>query len=143
MSTKLITIGRTSSFYAEWKKYFLMIDSEDEKKPSPDGSLDSTLKFYVRKMHYRGSLMINICDEELIGTNIVSESLNINITKDFFNELITNEKEICSLLERCSIANLIGRRVVEKTLSLGLAKKDSIKIISDIPFLMIFKFYQK
>ena len=61
-----------------------MIDSKDDKKPSPDGSLDSTLKFYVRKMHYQGSLMINICDEELIGTNIVSESLNINITKDFF-----------------------------------------------------------
>ena len=120
-----------------------MIDSMDDKKPSPDGSLDSTLKFYVRKMHYQGSLMINVCDEELIGTNIVSESLNINITKDFFNELITNEKEISSLLKRCSIANLIGRRVVEKTLSLGLAKKDSIKIVSDIPFLMIFKFYQR
>ena len=119
-----------------------MIDSEDDKKPSPDGSLDSILKFYVRKMHYQGALMINICDEELIGTSIVSESLNINITKDFFNEIITNEQEICSLLKRCSIANLIGRRVVEKTLSLGLAKKDSIKIVSDIPFLMIFKFYQ-
>jgi len=119
-----------------------MTGSKADKKLSPNGSLDSTLKFYVRKMHFQGSLMINICDEELLGKNIVSESLNINITKDFFNELITNEKEICSLLKRCSIANLIGERVIEKTLSLGLAKKDSIKFVSDIPFLMIFKFYQ-
>ena len=117
-----------------------MIDTNTDKKLSPDASSDSNLKFYVRKMHYQGSLMINICDEELIGTNIVSESLNINITNDFFNEL-TSEKEICNLLKRCSIANLIGRRVVEKTLSLGLANRDSIKIVSDIPFLMIFKFY--
>src|SRR5919112_1122322 len=101
-----------------------MIGTKADKKPSPDGSLDSTRKFYVRKMHYQGSLMINICDEELLGTNIVSESLNINITKDFFNEL-TNEKEICDLLNRCSIANLIGRRVIEKTLSLGLAKREN------------------
>ena len=85
--------------------------------------------------------MINICDEELLGTNIVSESLNINITKDFFNEL-TNEEEICNLLKKCSIANLIGTRVIEKTLSLGLAKRDSIKFISEIPFLMVFKFYK-
>ena len=118
-----------------------MIETNIDKKLSSDASSDSTLNFYVRKMHYQGSLMINICDEELLGRNIVSESLNINITKDFFNEL-TNEKEIGNLLKRCSIANLIGRRVIEKTLSLGLAKRDSIKIVSDIPFLMIFKFYQ-
>ena len=98
-------------------------------------------KFYIRKMNYQGSLMINICDEELVGKNIESDSLNIDITNDFFNE-VANENEITSLLKKCSIANLIGRRVVEKTLSVGLAKKESIKIVSDIPFLMIFKFRQ-
>lgn len=98
-------------------------------------------KFYIRKMNYQGSLMINICDEELVGKNIESDSLNINITNEFFNEVV-NENEITSLLKKCSIANLIGRRVVDKTLSLGLAKKESIKIVSDIPFLMIFKFQQ-
>lgn len=98
-------------------------------------------KFYIRKMSYQGSLMINICDEELIGKNIESDTVNINITNEFFNEVVS-ENEITSLLKRCSIANLIGRRVVDKTLSLGLAKKNSIKIVSDIPFLMIFKFRQ-
>jgi len=98
-------------------------------------------KFYIRKMNYQGSLMINICDEELVGKNIESDSLNINITNEFFNEVV-NENEITSLLKKCSIANLIGRRVVDKTLSLGLAKKESIKIVSDVPFLMIFKFRQ-
>ena len=98
-------------------------------------------KFYIRKMSYQGSLMINICDEELIGKNIESDTVNINITNEFFNEVVT-ENEITSLLKRCSIANLIGRRVVDKTLSLGLAKKNSIKIVSDIPFLIIFTFRQ-
>ena len=98
-------------------------------------------RFCMRKMNYQGSLMVNICDEDLLGKNIVSDSLNINITSDFFNEIVS-ENEINRFLTRCSIANLIGRRVVEKTLSLGLAKKDSIKMVSDIPFLMIFKFQQ-
>jgi len=97
--------------------------------------------FYMRKMNYQGSLMVNICDEELIGKNIESDTLNITISNEFFNEIV-NEYDITRLLKRCSIANLIGRRVVDKTLSLGLAKKDSIKIVSDIPFLMIFKFQQ-
>jgi uncharacterized protein len=116
-----------------------MIDTKKDKNLTVDGSRNTNLDFYVRKMYYQGSLMINICDEELLGKNIVSESLNINITNDFFNEL-ANEKDICNLLKKCSIANLIGRRVIERTLSLGLAKRESIKLVSDIPFLMIFKF---
>jgi hypothetical protein len=116
-----------------------MIDTDRDKNLSVAGSRNANPNFYVRKMYYQGSLMINICDEELLGMTIVNESLNINITNDFFNEL-ANEKDISNLLKRCSIANLIGKRVIEKTLSLGFAKKDSIKIVSDIPFLMIFKF---
>ena len=102
---------------------------------------DSNQKFYIRKMNYQGSLMINICDEELVGKNVESDTLNINITNEFFNE-VANENEITSLLKKCSVANLIGKKVVDKTLSLGLAKKESIKVVSDVPFLMIFKFRQ-
>ena len=102
---------------------------------------NSNQKFYIRKMNYQGSLMINICDEELVGKNVESDTLNINITNEFFNE-VANENEITSLLKKCSVANLIGKKVVDKTLSLGLAKKESIKIVSDVPFLMIFKFRQ-
>jgi len=109
-------------------------------KFSPSNS-NVNQKFYMRKMSYQGSLMVNICDEELLGKNIESDTLNIIITNEFFNEIV-NENDITHLLKRCSIANLIGRRVVDKTLSLGLAKKESIKIVSDIPFLMIFKFQQ-
>ena len=108
---------------------------------SSSNNHNANQQFYIRKMNYQGSLMINVCDEELVGKNIESDSLNINITNEFFNEVV-NENEITSLLKKCSIANLIGQRIVDKTLSLGLAKRNSIKIVSDIPFLMIFKFQQ-
>ncbi len=111
------------------------------KYSSNNSNANANQNFYMRKMNYQGSLMLNICDEELLGKNIESDTLNITITNEFFNEIV-NEDDITRLLKRCSIANLIGRRVVDKTLSLGLAKKDSIKVVSDIPFLMIFKFQQ-
>ena len=111
------------------------------KSSSNNSNSNANQNFYMRKMNYQGSLMVNICDEELLGKNIESDTLNITITNEFFNEIV-NEDDITRLLKRCSIANLIGRRVVDKTLNLGLAKKDSIKVVSDIPFLMIFKFQQ-
>ena len=118
-----------------------MTDTNNNVSKYSSDNSNTNQKFYMRKMDYQGSLMVNICDEELLGKNIESDTLNITITNVFFNEIV-NENDITRLLKRCSIANLIGRRVVDKTLSLGLAKKDSIKIISDIPFLMIFKFQQ-
>lgn len=118
-----------------------MTDTNKNVSKYSSTNSNANQKFYMRKMDYQGSLMVNICDEELLGKNIESDTLNITITNEFFNEIV-NENDITRLLKRCSIANLIGRRVVDKTLSLGLAKKDSIKIVSDIPFLMIFKFQQ-
>jgi uncharacterized protein len=118
-----------------------MTDNNNNVSKYSSTNSNANQKFYMRKMDYQGSLMVNICDEELLGKNIESDTLNITITNEFFNEIV-NENDITRLLKRCSIANLIGRRVVDKTLSLGLAKKDSIKIVSDIPFLMIFKFQQ-
>ena len=120
-----------------------MTDSsnDDDFPQSPSNNNNPFQKFYIRKMHYQGSLMVNICDEELLGKNIESDTLNINITSEFFNEIV-NEKDITTLLKKCSIANLIGKRVVDKTLSLGLAKRDSIKVVSVIPFEMICKFQQ-
>jgi len=110
-----------------------------DSSQSVSNNKDTLQKFYIRRMNYQGSLMVNICDEELLGKNIEGDSVNVNITKEFFNEIV-NENDITTILRKCSIANLIGKRVVDKTLSLGLAKKESIKIVSDIPFLMIFKF---
>lgn len=104
-------------------------DREIPKKP----------QYYVRKMNYQGSLMINICDEELLGKKISDGSLNVDINREFFIEPM-DEKQIQDLLKKSSIANLIGNRVIQKSLDWKLAKKDSIKTISDIPFLMIYKF---
>ena len=118
-----------------------MTDTNNNVSKYSSTNSNANQKFYMRKMNYQGSLMVNICDEELLGKNIESDTLNITITNEFFNEIV-NENDITHLLKRCSIANLIGRRVVDKSLSLGLAKKDSIKVVSDIPFLMIFKFQQ-
>ena len=95
--------------------------------------------FCVRKMQYQGSLMINICDEELLGKRISNGSLNMDIRQEFFIEVM-DEKQIRDLLQKSSIANLIGNRVIQRTLDWKLAKKESIKTISNIPFLMIYKF---
>ncbi|MGN6624880.1 MAG: DUF424 family protein, partial [Candidatus Nitrosocosmicus sp.] len=44
------------------------------------------------------------------------------------------------LLKSSSIINLVGQGIVDLALKLNLAKRNSVKTIENIPFLMIFRF---
>ncbi|WP_158648703.1 MULTISPECIES: DUF424 domain-containing protein [Candidatus Nitrosocaldus] len=95
--------------------------------------------YYSRSIQYQGSLMINICDAELIGSRIREGNLEVEISKDYFHERI-GEEDAIALLRSCSIANLVGKRIVAKALEMRLASPHSVRYINGVPFLMLFKF---
>jgi len=97
-------------------------------------------KFAVRTINHQGSVMVNICDEELMGTKVSEGKLEIKITRDYFGQQIIEEKEAEDLLSSCSVANLVGKRIVDKAVGMKLASNLSVRKISGVPFLMIFKF---
>ena len=87
--------------------------------------------------------MINICDIELIGSRLQEGELLIDITKEYFQQEIIEAVQAEELLRTCAIANLVGERIVSQAVQLKLAKERSIRRISGVPFLMIFKFHHK
>lgn len=87
--------------------------------------------------------MINICDIELVGSRLQEGELLIDITKEYFQQEIIEAIQAEELLRTCSIANLVGERIVSQAVRMNLAKERSIRRISGIPFLMIFKFHHK
>jgi hypothetical protein len=96
--------------------------------------------FAVRRINYQGAFMVNICDKELIGTKVSEGKLEVNISKDYFGEQVVGEEDAAKLLTSCSVANLVGKRIVGKAVGMKLASKLSVRMISGVPFLMIFKF---
>jgi hypothetical protein len=100
-------------------------------------------KYALRAMKYQGSTMINICDIELVGLKLEQGELIIDLSKEYFQQEIIEDSQAEKLLGFCSIANLVGERIVKMALDLRYAKEVSIKRISGVPFLMIFKFEHK
>ena len=97
-------------------------------------------RYALRMSKYQGSTMVSICDLDLVGAELKQDNIVINITKEYFEQEIVEETEAKELLKSCSIANLVGERIVKNAIDLRLAKELSIKRISGVPFLMIFKF---
>jgi len=101
------------------------------------------MNYALRTMLYQGSAMVNICDIELVGTKLEQGEIVVDLTREYFQQEIIEEREAENLLKTCSVANLVGERIVNKAIKLRLAKEISIKRISGIPFLMIFKFQHR
>ena len=96
--------------------------------------------FALRKIKYQETIIINICDIELLGKEINKGDFVIDISKNYFLEEEIDEHEAIILLKSSSVLNLVGDRIVNLALKLRLAKENSVKVIENIPFLMVFSF---
>lgn len=96
--------------------------------------------FSVRTAEYKGSMLVNICDEELIGKTVKEGKLVINISKEYFYGEIIDENAALELIKRSSIISLTGKRSVNLAINNNIGCKDAVREIEDVPFLMIYKF---
>ena len=96
------------------------------------------MQFSVRISDYQKNTMLNMCDAELIGKEVVDGELKINITESYYGSQIIDKDEAISLLKSVSILNLVGKETISLATEFGIGSKDGVKIISDIPFLIIF-----
>lgn len=96
--------------------------------------------YRMRMMNFRGSVMVNLCDEEVLGRTLVEGSLKVEISNGYFGENRVGDEEAAQLLRKSDIANLVGERIVKIALEEKLADPRAVRRIDGVPFLMIFKF---
>lgn len=87
--------------------------------------------------------MIDVCDLDLIGTKLEQDGLVINLTREYYQQEVIEQQYAQELLQKCDIANLVGDEIVKQALDLKLAKEISVRKISGVPFLMIYKFQHR
>tara|TARA_B100000745_G_scaffold270354_1_gene197231 strand:+ start:481 stop:777 length:297 start_codon:yes stop_codon:yes gene_type:complete len=96
------------------------------------------MQFSVRISDYQKNTMVNMCDAELIGKDIVDGELKIHINESYYGKQLVDKDEAISFLKSASIMNLVGKETISLAIDLGIGSESGIKIISDIPFLIIF-----
>ena len=97
------------------------------------------MQFSIRVTNYQQNQMLNICDSDLVGKTITENDLTMDITKNYYGEKIVTKDEAKTLLQNSSIINMVGKETISLSLELGIGSKDGVKIISNIPFLIVFK----
>lgn len=98
------------------------------------------MSYAARTTRYQGSIMVDICDLDLIGRKLEQDGLVINLTREYYQQEVIEQPYALDLLQKCGIANLVGVMIVKQALDMKLAKEASVRKISGVPFLMIYKF---
>ena len=96
------------------------------------------MQFSVRTTNYEKNIMLNMCDAELIGTDVIDGKLKIHISENYYGKKLVDKDEALSLLKSTSIMNLVGKETISLAIDLGIGSESGVKTISDIPFLIIF-----
>ena len=96
------------------------------------------MQFSVRISDYQKNTMVNMCDAELLGKDVVDGELKIHISESYYGKQLVDKDEAISFLKSASIMNLVGKETISLAIDLGIGSESGIKIISDIPFLIIY-----
>ena len=96
------------------------------------------MQFAIRSTNYQNQSMLNICDAELLGKKIIDGELTMHISEGYYGERFVEKDEAESLLKNSSIINMVGKETISLSLTLGIGSEKAVKIVSDIPFLIIF-----
>ena len=96
------------------------------------------MEFSVRVTDYQKNVMLNMCDAELIGKDVIDGELKIHISEKYYGHDEVDKNEAASLLKSASILNLVGKETISLATSLGIGSESGVKVISEIPFLIVF-----
>jgi uncharacterized protein len=96
--------------------------------------------FAVKTAEYTGTLLVNICDEELVGRTVEDGKLKVHLSKEFYSGEVVDKGEALRLIRTCSIVNLAGERSVSLAVDNEIGSPEAVREIQEVPFLMIYKF---
>ncbi|MFI5419515.1 MAG: DUF424 family protein [Nitrososphaerales archaeon] len=102
--------------------------------------MSSEKQYIARTIRRENAVLVNICDEELLGKTVKGEKIEMEISRDYFGAEKVDEYQAISLVRNGSIINLAGSRIVEKVVGEKLASEKAVKRVGSVAFLLIYKF---
>lgn len=97
------------------------------------------MMFAVRVTSYGGNTMLNICDSDLLGSDLRDGNRTMQISRRYYGDRVVDRQEAASLLKSASIINIAGKSALELSTDLGIGTSSGTRHISEVPFLIVFR----
>jgi hypothetical protein len=100
----------------------------------------SSNKFWSKVIKTKFEILVAICDEELVGKEIeIERDFRVIVNERFYKERLIDEREALELMEKATIGNLIGKRIIEVAIRENIISPESVILIGGIPHAQFIK----
>ena len=89
--------------------------------------------FWGKLFPTKQDLVVAICDEELIEKELKIKNHKIKISREFYGGELIDENVAVKAMEKATIGNLIGKKIVELAKKKGFVTKENVISISGVP----------
>ena len=90
--------------------------------------------FWGRFFLAKRDVVLAMCDDDLLDRKIGDGKLQIKVSKQFYGEkLIESEADAVKYLGKCSIGNIVGKRIVALAEKNGFITKENVISIGGVP----------
>ncbi|MGC8562910.1 MAG: DUF424 domain-containing protein [Thermoplasmata archaeon] len=76
--------------------------------------------------------LLAAADEELIGREFKEGKFRLNVSVNFYREILVEDSALIDLLSLCSVANLVGNRTVGIAIEAGYISKENVIYIQGV-----------
>lgn len=99
------------------------------------------MKDYLIKVHKSYRFVVAICDKELYGNKFENDTIQMDLTNNFFNGEEINKEDLINQIkiynQEDATFNIVGEKSIELALQINLISKKGIKKINNIPYAFV------
>ena len=95
--------------------------------------------FSARLINHNDTLMLNICDADLLGRTLNRGNFTLKISEKYYAQKVVEKEEAKDLLRRANNINMVGKEIISLSTNIGIGSQEGVKEIDGVPFLIIFK----
>lgn len=87
----------------------------------------------MKIVHTQGEIVLAAADTELISTDLREGKLHLNISPAFYGDTSVSDTTFLSSMNLCTIANLVGKHVVDLAIRNDFIDRENIIYINNVP----------
>lgn len=77
--------------------------------------------------------LLAACDEEVLGRTLREGKLHLEVNPTFYDGFSGNEEVLEAQLRNCTVANLVGKNVVDLAIRIGMVSPENVLTIQGVP----------
>ncbi|MCL7412801.1 MAG: DUF424 family protein [ANME-2 cluster archaeon] len=88
---------------------------------------------YIKIYETDESLLVTVCDRELIGKTLKSNGLKLEIDEEFYKGELADAVQVQTALQEATTANIVGKRSIDNAIQCGAIDSSCLIYIDGVP----------